>query len=256
VRTIVGADIREARLAAFASRAQPDRQEGEMSLRKLVALGLVAAALVVAALLAAQARARSSSVVKLSTDQSEFAPGTLNNGWWDNTGFHLVGLDNYFAGNSVIRHRDFFTFDASLLPGCARSASLQVPISTFAPSPSTAGGLYVMHDVSTDPITLNTTGGPNVSIFDDLGSGAVYGSKFEPTAPPYAGDAFVIPLNTPAALHDLNAAAVTDSFFSIGGMIAGEPPETWLFGSTPVINPTTGLKRPVNLLVTVGPCGS
>jgi hypothetical protein len=111
-----------------------------------------------------------------------------------------------------------------------------------------------VHDVSTDPVTLNTTGGPNVAIFDDLGSGAVYGSKFEPTAPPYAGDAFVIPLNSRAAIQDLNTAAFTDSFFSVGGMIAGEPPETWLFGLTPSINPTTGLKRPVNLLVTVGPC--
>jgi hypothetical protein len=228
-----------------------------MSLRKPATLALIAAALVVAALLAAQAQARSSFlVVKLSTDQSEFAPGTLNNGWWDSTGSHTIGLDNYFAGNSVLSHRDFFTFDASLLPGCARSASLQLPIQTFASSPSTAGALYVLHDVSTDPVTLNTTGGPNVAIFDDLGTGAAYGSKFEPTAPPYAGDAFVIPLNASAFIPDLNAAALTDSFFSIGGMIAGEPPETWLFGGTPSINPTTGLKRPVNLLVTVGPCGS
>lgn len=228
-----------------------------MSLRKLVAVGLLATALVVTALFAARAQARSTlPMVKLSTADSEFAPGTLNNGWWNIAGAHVIGNDNYTVGNRLGQTwRDFFTFDASLLPGCARSVTLQIPTSSFSGSGdnggATTGGNLVLHDVSTDPVTLNTTAGPDLTIFNDLGTGAFYGSRFLPTVGPYAGDSFTLTLST-AAIHDLNTAALDGDFFSIGGMIAGEPAETALFGFTPVIGPLG--KRPVNLLVTLGAC--
>jgi hypothetical protein len=237
-----------------------------MSVRKLTALGLLATLLIVAALFAAQGKARSSlAVVKLSTAQSEFHPGILNSGNWAEFGggLHEVNNDNYvvgnFTGNGGLRVRNYFSFDASLLPGCARSASLQVPFPPDAGSGdqgfSTAGALFVLHDVSTDAFTLNQTGGPNLAIFDDLGSGAVYGSKFVPTVGPYGAEAFVIPLNTPAGIHDLNSAFLSGGFFSVGGMLAGEPINTWIFGRTPPVGPPPLLaERPTNLLVTVGPC--
>jgi hypothetical protein len=230
-----------------------------MSLRKLTALGLVATTLVAGALLAGRAEARSLATFTLTTDQSEFSQGLLTSGWWNSNGTHRVDLDNYCVGNGCTAGlilRDFFSFDASLLPGCARSATLQIPTQFNSGSGdffgSTAGGTLVLHDVSTDPLTLNTTAGPNPAIFDDLGTGAFYGSRFFPTVAPYASDSFTLTLSL-AAIHDLNAAFLKNDFFSIGGMIAGEPPTTWLFGFTPILGPHG--KRPVNLIVTIGTCG-
>jgi hypothetical protein len=131
-----------------------------MSLRKPAALGLLATALIVTALFAARAQARSSQVFEtLSTSQSEFAPPFLNTGFWTNFGAH--GRDGYTVGRfTVTTLRDYFTFDASLLGGCARSARLQIPRgleSGDLPGGATTGTTLVLHDVSTDALTLNTS---------------------------------------------------------------------------------------------------
>ena len=218
-----------------------------MTVRKLGAMGLLATALIAAALFAARAEARSAqTVVKLSTSQSEIAPGSFNQGWWASTGLHFISFENYIVGDDGSRFapfRNFFIFDASLLPGCARNASLQIPrhVGSGDEGLATTGALYTLHDVSTDPVTLKTGSG-NVAVFDDLGSGAFYGSTFLPTVAPYASDSFIVPLNA-TGLAALNAAALSDALFSVGGMIAGEPVNTYLFGFS------GGL--PVNLIVTV-----
>jgi hypothetical protein len=108
--------------------------------------------------------------------------------------------------------------------------------------------------VATDAFTLNQTGGPNLAVFEDLGTGAVYGSRFLPTVGPYKAEAFVIPLG-PAAVRDLNGAFSNGGFFSVGGMLAGEPIDTWIFGRTPPVGPPPLFaERPSSLLVTIGPC--
>jgi hypothetical protein len=215
-------------------------------------LGLVTAVLIVTALFAAQAQARSTlSVQRLSTNQSEFTPDIQNRGWWDDTGSHELGNDNYLAGLDGRVFRDFFSFDASRLSGCARSATLQIPrgLESGEDGFATTGATLVLHDVSTDALTLNATAGPNVGIFDDLGTGAVYGSRFFLTAPPFAGDAFVVTLNG-AALQGLNAAVQSGGFFSIGGMLLDETVvDTFLFAVTQ----SNFNRRPVTLLVTTGP---
>jgi hypothetical protein len=241
-----------------------------MSLRKLAVLGLLATALVVSALLAAQAQGRSNALpqFKLMTTDSEFTVDVQNAGWWDDAGTHNVGNDNYEVGvapdltPTILRN--FFTFDGSLAPACARNAALQIPRGEGSGEFGglTTGGTYALHDVLTPAIELNTNTtdgvtpippGAGLEIFADLGDGALYGSKFLPTAPPYATDSFIVQLNN-AALHDLNTAILTDSFFSVGGMIAGEPDLTSLFGFTPVAGPLGD--RPVNLLITPGGCNT
>jgi hypothetical protein len=225
-----------------------------MSVRKLLMLGLLTAALIVMALFAARAQARPAlSVQRLDTDQTEFAPPVQNRGWWNAMGFHTVGNDNYLVGWFGAAQRDFFTFDASLLGGCARSATLQIPrgVESGEFGGATTGATLLLHDVSTDALTLNTTTGPNPGIFTDLGTGAVYGSRFFPTAPPFPSDAFIVNLNE-AALQDLNSAVHSGGFFSIGGMLDPEPAAalTFLFASTQsILNP-----RPVTLLITTVPC--
>jgi hypothetical protein len=228
-----------------------------MSLRKLIALGLLATALVVAALLAARAQARTASTIfRLSTKQSTFI-SAQNMGWWNSNGTHTVGNANYVVGHppeEVAVFRDFFAFDGSLAPGCARTASLQIPIGTGSGDfgGATTGALFVMHSVETDAQTLITTGGPDTAVFDDLGDGDVYGSSFEPTAAPYKAEVFVIPLNA-VGVRDLNAAILSDRFFTVGGMIAGEPADTSLFNFTPLAHGHS-VETPATLLVTMGPC--
>ena len=230
-----------------------------MTLRRLAVLGLLATALIVTALFAARAQARSAApVVTLRTTDSEFTPGTQNAGWWDDAGFHGVGNDNYEVGVAPDLTpeilRNFFTFDASTVPGCARNARLQIPSGPGSGSGDfggvTTGAFYALHDVETDALTLNTTSG-DVAVFDDLGSGASYGTTFEPTVAPYRSDSFVVTLNG-AGLADLNSAILSGDFFSVGGMIAGEPDLTSLFGFTPIAGPSGD--RSVNLLITIGPC--
>ena len=88
-------------------------------------------------------------------------------GWWDEKGTHVIGLENYIAGYDQVfairNHRDFFTFDLSLADGGrATSATLQIPIGTGSGDYGEVAAIanFVLHDVSTDPVTLNTTAGP------------------------------------------------------------------------------------------------
>src|SRR5262249_25102648 len=180
-------------------------------------------------------------------------PGFLNNGVWVNTGGH--GIDPCIVGDFIgTTFRDYFTFDASLLGGCARSARLQIPRGVESgeiPVGANAVTALVLHDVSTDALTLNTSSAATPTVFADLG-GAVFGSRFFPTAPPFVSDSLVVYLNG-AGVQALNAAFLAGGFFSIGGMIANESAaDTFLFAITPVIGPAG--KRPANLIVTTGPC--
>jgi len=65
---------------------------------------------------------------------------------------------------------------------------------------------FVLHDVSTDPVTLNTTAGPDTNIFHDLGTGAVHGNRVLPTVGPYGGLTFFPVSLNHAGLTALNAA--------------------------------------------------
>jgi hypothetical protein len=227
-----------------------------MSYGKRAALGLLTAALVVTSVLAARAQARGAyQVVTLSTNQSEIVNGFQNEGWWTEAGIHIVTDDNYFTGSlGGENFRDFFIFDASLVQGCARRAVLQVPHGDGSGDLGmvATGALLALHGVTTDPVVLKSGRAVSPEIFTDLGDGASYGSFFEPTAAPYKAEVFVVTLSA-AGLADLNAAIRARSFFSVGGMIVGEPVNTALFFDTPILD-AAGSKRPTNLLVTVGPC--
>ena len=200
--------------------------------------------------------------IVITTRQTEVAPGTMNMGWWDEKGLHVVGLENYIAGFdrdlASRNHRDFFTFDLSLADGmCASSATVLLPIGTGSGDYGEVATFanFVLHDVSTDPVTLNTTAGPDLNVFTDLGTGTIYGNRYLPTQGPY-GDltTFPVSLNTAglAALND-EIQAPHPGYFSFGGMIQGEAPDVWLFGFTPVTHHDV-VEAPVRLVITVGSC--
>jgi len=155
------------------------------------------------------------------TSSSQFILGVDNQGWWspndpggDISPNYAVGTFQQFITNN------FFTFDISDLDVPIRSGYLSLPrFLTTGPLPTT----YRLFDVSTDAATLNANNGTNVGIFNDLGSGVLYGSVV--VSDLLLPDPLVIDLNA-SAIAAINAAAGSgERFFSIGGTLTGPVPE-------------------------------
>jgi hypothetical protein len=109
--------------------------------------------------------------------------GTVNvsvavSGWYDNTGTHSGGNPNYFAGNfGLAAYNNFFTFDLSSVDGTVESASLV--LENYGVD---GDSLYTLRDVSTATNILDGDNDGATGIFDDLGSGVVYGSyQYDPS---------------------------------------------------------------------------
>jgi PEP-CTERM motif len=172
------------------------------------------------------ARSGGAVPVIFTTSDTELLPDTDNQGWYTGRGEHLAQNDNYLIGhNGTDPFRNFFLFDLSTLD----LTGLTIASATLEIQRYGAGAIvedyvfqYGLFDVSTDPTTLMSDHpGPlpnaaGVAIYDDLGTGASYGSL---AVDPDVGDAddllsFAL---SPAALADIAAAA--GGFFAIGGSI-------------------------------------
>lgn len=176
---------------------------------------------------------RAESVV-LSTDSPPaFNPGTRNQGWWSDTIAQSAGNDNYFAGfldlgtpNSA---RGFFTFDLSTVAKQVSAATLRIRLAgSSSPDLVETIGLF---DVSTDAATLNSKGVVDVSIFEDLGTGASYGSVDVVIGTP-ANTILEFPLNA-TALSDINSQL--GGYFSVGASLVSlsdRQVDEFVFGSS------------------------
>jgi hypothetical protein len=144
-----------------------------------------------------------------------------NSGFFSNTGQHISGQTEYEIGDTETSAvlRDFTTFTLPT-PGLGQqfvSATLTVTTATVSTSdPSETATFF---DVSTSAGTLNTGfssgSATGQAAYDDLGSGAVFGSQvYFPSDPP-AGTK-TITLDS-AAISAMNVAA--GSSFSIGGAV-------------------------------------
>ena len=94
---------------------------------------------------------------------------------------------------------------------------------------------YSIYGVDTDPFVLSQkVNNPDASIFNDLGSGPLYGSYFLPTSFAGSGATFTLSLNSTALNAIAAAKAKGDMFFSIGGSIVPQPleGEVFLMGQT------------------------
>lgn len=147
------------------------------------------------------------------TGDSPFDPTSANQGWW------AVGIDAGFANANYLvgvccpngDHRNFFTFDLRKLRKTVESATLRINTHDVVGDETETVRLS---DVSTDAATLNHNSGQNAEIFNDLGTGTVYGE-------------YVIGTDQDNVTLDLklNSAAVADinqargGFFSIGGSL-------------------------------------
>jgi hypothetical protein len=177
-----------------------------------------------AAALALPAAGNAVTTQTLTTSQSEFDPGTRNQGWWSATFDNQSSNDNYFVGSSSgNRLRNFFSFDLS---SACQASSVTLQLTRFD---QTATLTYSLFDVSTAASTLNANNGVSQAIFEDLGSGTSFGSFS--VAVGARTDVLSFPLNA-AGVAAFNAAR--GGFFSIGGQTAGEVArfQAFLYGSS------------------------
>ena len=139
-----------------------------------------------------------------------------NSGWFAANGFHNGANQNYLAGDFG-SYRNFFTFDLSGVSGTITGATLRLfnPADRFAVDP----GTYTLYDVLTPASALGLTYAATpegLAIFEDLGSGTVFGTLDVSSAP--GGTVISINLNA-AALAALNSAG--NGVFAIGGAVLG-----------------------------------
>ena len=103
--------------------------------------------------------------------------GTINlsstsTGWYDNTGFHQAANTNYISGMiGPTSYNDYFTFNLANVTGTITSASLTANDPQEVNQP-----FFTLYDVPTPASTLDADQTGAVGIFNDLGSGTVYGT--------------------------------------------------------------------------------
>lgn len=175
------------------------------------------------------ARSAHADLITFSTSDSRFHDFDVtdnNQGWWSNFDSNHDANDNYVTGFTTFgilvkggptEFRSFFTFDLSTLDLAGQvllSATLEIVRAEYNSSdPSETVALF---DVSTPAAALNNNDGINLAIFNDLGSGTIYGSFGVPEYTASSTERLAFHLNT-AALADIASAA--GGFFSIGGAV-------------------------------------
>lgn len=156
--------------------------------------------------------------LSVATSQAATTLNTTDSGWYDGTGFHGPGNENYFTGlNGGDELRSFFTFDLSMIAPTVTSATLRL----YNQGGSFAGYLspdatetFSLFDVTTSIASLTAGGGGLVGTFADLGTGVSYGTKVVSAAD--NGTVIEIALNA-AAIAAINASA--GSSFALGGAL-------------------------------------
>lgn len=168
---------------------------------------------------------------------------TIDRGWYDNTGFHNPSNDNYFTGTHHyypdVDVRSFYAFDLAGVSGVVISAQLQIFNTQTngyeGPNPSEELKIF---DVSTSVEALALGGSGLTSIYDDLGTGILFGTK---TVGVY-DQASLVSIN-------LNQQAITSLNANLGGqfglsaMLDTGLNGSKIFGGTFTGNPSDGHTR-------------
>ena len=130
-----------------------------------------------------------------------------DSGWYRNNGSHASSNQNYIVGRYARRsYRNWFTFDLSGVTQNIASATLRLNTGSVSRS-----GIYSTYDVSTGIGALVAGGRHKTGIYNDLGTGSVFGS----TSIRYNDDYKIIDIVlSGAAIASLNTAS---SVWAIGG---------------------------------------
>jgi hypothetical protein len=149
-----------------------------------------------------------------SADAATIIINSTSFGWWDSTGSHSAAITNYGTGDDAANneHRSFFVFPLTGVSGTLQSATLQIFNPAYgSPNPTEILGIF---DVSTSIAALTASGSGQIAIYNDLGSGTLFGST---SVSPANNESVVsISLNS-AALAALQSALGGD--FAVGGAL-------------------------------------
>jgi hypothetical protein len=144
----------------------------------------------------------------------------FDTGWFDSNGLHHFLNDNFAVGIDYlgVDHRNFFVFDSQI-----GVTSLALQSNGFAWNfdghPSMTWTLYDVSSVI--DLSHNYSGAAGVAIYNDLGTGIVYGTMTFFSQPAMV----TVSLNA-AGIAAYNAAGNTGSAFTIGGaLVANAVPE-------------------------------
>ena len=123
-------------------------------------------------------------------------------GAWTIAGNHTASDKSTPTGVATNTYRSFFIFDLSSLAATITAASVRLELTAY--TSITPEETLQIYDVSTNTATLTASGSGQTGIYNDLGSGELYG-EFE-VSPADQNMVLDIPLNT-EAVADINAAA-------------------------------------------------
>jgi hypothetical protein len=134
----------------------------------------------------------------------------FNRGWYANSGNHDDSNDNTFTGvlDHSRFHNSFFTFDLSPVTQVS-SGILRLELEAYLSSDPSEN--FTVFGVVTDVPTLNASNSGRIDIFEDLESGAVYGTGT--ATPSDVRSVLEIPLSG-EAIAEINAAA--GGLFAVG----------------------------------------
>ena len=202
--------------------------------------------MVILAMALAGCTGASGALFTLTTTDSVVS-GQRNEGWWSPTVAHSQTNYLYLVGNfgaiggPYNQYRSHMSFNLASVTAPIVSAQLQ--LTRFASvGRETTDGLGVpindinsgvsqtlsIFDVTTDAVTLNTFNGISSAIYNDLGSGAQYGTYTESQA--WAPDGVITVNLNAAAIAAINA---NHGAFSVGITLnAGNTQNSYMFGGT------------------------
>jgi hypothetical protein len=198
-----------------------------MSARLVIAIAVVVLAL---------SRPATAALIIFNTSDNQLLPGVDNQGWWSATLANVSTNATYFTGESATGAllRSFFTFDLSSLDLANEAVTaVTLELARFAYDSEDESETIAFFDVSTDATTLNNNAGTSAAIFDDLGSGTMYGTFVVPAYTFSSAQTLSFPLNDNATAA---VAAAAGGFFSIGAALTsitrGGGENEALFGSS------------------------
>jgi hypothetical protein len=160
--------------------------------------------------------------------------GATDTGAYQSNGAHVATMQNYITGQFQTENRSFFVFDLTGVSAPITAATLNLWNPNTNPHPCCLGyrspsatETFNLFDVSTSASTVTGGGAGLTNIFDDLGTGTLFGTHVASAAD--NGKVISIALNA-AGLAALNSSL--GSVITFGGALStlSGPADQYLFG--------------------------
>jgi hypothetical protein len=165
----------------------------------------------------------------LNAHADTFTLNATNTGFYTNSGNHSAANPNYIAGQvGTLQTRNFFVFDLSSVTGNVTSATIRISFPDLGYGSPNASETFQLFDVSTPITTLVASNSGATAIFNDLGTGTLFGATTVLSTP----DAMIVTFNLNAAA--LAAINSNHSLFAFGGALASLNGafDQYIFGGT------------------------